>query len=527
MSAPRQFDPGTFPADGSDRPAPAVEPWAPAVPATLVVDARPAGTSPAGTAPIDVDVTDEALGEHRATGIATADRFVPTLRPLPEPAAATRTAFRQPLERRVARLVTLASVLLVLPVFLHVNGTDIGLGQPDKPWLRTPGATVAVNTLATALLAIVVAVACRQCLPRVAPNRLAMLWCFVAANVAAFTWGAVASGGGEATTVGVLFLIQSLLPLTSFYLWYRLGAATGLNGVRRLGSVAGGVLGAVCLALLVGTVRYGIDERTGFHDAIGPLVISRATRFFPTVVSVFACWQLILGWQRRALVRMVLGGACFALLTIGHSRTALLIGLTLTAVTLVRLTSGRRRALWCAALLSIGAIGLGVLSQMKPTEGSGNGVFRSVSRLSNVTAESDINANRIDAVVNSLANGLGRPFGRAYQATETRSTNGEQVAVARVAVSENLYGEFAMRGGPLVLVSFMGILVVAVRSAASLRARRRQDRLAVAWLAPAVVLLVAVGGLTQLNATEFTVAPVSWGLMGLAMAVADRRRVES
>ena len=428
-------------------------------------------------------------------------------------------------DRRVRMLAVAAAVLLVLPVFLHVNGWYVGLGQSNRAGLRSPGVTVPLNTLAVAAMVAVSAFWSAVPLARVPRRRVGLLGAFVVAQLAACGWGTLHPASEGAWSLGALYLVQSLVPLTAFVLFYRLAATEGLPVIRIVATTAALVLGAVCALLLVATVVAGTDPLTGFHGALGPFVISKGARFFPTAVSVFAGWSLATAWRQRSAVHAVAGVAGLGVLVIGHSRTALLIGLVLTAATAVRLVSGRRRIALTGALLVTGTVlVIGVL-QLEPTpDGEGSALLRSASRMADVVQANTDNQNRLAAITGSLRTGLSRPFGNAYQATEELGTNGRPTAVARVAVSENLYGEFAARSGPLGLATFVAILVVALRSAASLRVRRESEPLASAWLAPALVLLVPLGGLTQLNATEFYIAPVSWGLMGLAIGVADHVR---
>ena len=58
-------------------------------------------------------------------------------------------------DHRVRALAVAAAVLLVLPVFLHVNGWHVGLGQSNRVGLRSPGVTVPLNMLAIAALVAV------------------------------------------------------------------------------------------------------------------------------------------------------------------------------------------------------------------------------------------------------------------------------------------------------------------------------------------------------------------------------------
>ncbi len=431
-------------------------------------------------------------------------------------------------EFQLGRFAALAAGVLVLPVFLHVNGWHVGLGQSNRLGLRTPGVTLPLNVVAIAALLGLATVWPGGHLARVPRRMVGLLAAFVAVQLAAFGWGAMRPVSGAGSSLGAMYLAQSLLPLCAFVLFYRLAATEGLAVVAWVARSAGVVLGVVCALLLVATVVSGTDPLSGFHDSLGPIVISKAARFFPTAVSVFTAWLLSFGWRQRSVAHAVFGLCALGVLAISHSRTALLIGVVLSAVVTVRMLSGRRRLALAGALLLSASVMLVALSQLEPTtDGEGNSLWRSASRMADVLHDTSDNDNRLAAITGSLRSGLGRPFGNAYRATEELGTNGRRTMVARVAVSENLYGEFAARSGPLGLATFMAIMVVAVRSAVSLRARRDSERLSVAWLMPALVLLVPLGGLTQLNATEFYIAPLSWALMGLAIGVADHvRRVE-
>lgn len=420
--------------------------------------------------------------------------------------------------------------LMVLPVFFNVSPSHVGLGASARAVLRssTSGVDLGIGFMLFApLVSLAVFLGFIKLeVPR-ANIRFFGLAGFVGINIIAFVVGASAQPSSTITTLG--YLAQTLLPTTAFVLAraLRSRAAAELRSILDL-------IVLFCLAIavlvLLQTAVEGIDPKTGISGKFGPLNNSKALRFFPTMMAV----ALITSYARmRSFKRFnpVLAAACIAtgtVLLLSHSRTSLAAGISGIAVFSLLIERRSKVVLGGSAATLIFAILLstGLLTQNDSVGSKTTAVERFLADDAEI-AEGD--ALRWEAIRDSAEITFTRPLGRHYAADLTRSTAGQKVAVARIAISENQLGEYGVRAGPIAVISFLMLAFDSIRG--QLRrvqdANRSDDRTVACFEAGifAVLTTAVLGGsLLQLNFTESYFAIAAWFFLGLGgMCAAPQR----
>lgn len=398
------------------------------------------------------------------------------------------------------RLAVIFGLAVGSPIFLSAGINGFGLGQSGRAIFRTSESIdVSANFLALTVLLPFVYSAVR--FDRILAERTVL---FCLATGASLIYGVYRSAPGDDVWLSFIYAAQTLLPVSALAISYGL---TSIGAGPTLLRSIGLTIGAFCIIHLALTLRFGPDPITGVQGGFGPWNNSKILRFFPTAAALASPILVFLqteeGRDSSRRDRCV-AAACAALVISSHSRTALLLMAAVYACLAIGSSKGLGRVGRVYAVLACG-VGVAIVGGT------------SFTRLGTVTG-SDSDTRRIEAIVSSISQGTKSLFGEAFAASQEVSTNGQAVAINRIAISENQFGEYLVRGGLPLLGSFLLLASLSISRAyrARLLAKNSNSR------NPLLILVITVGvvatGFTQLSFTETYFAPIAWAVLGTACA---------
>lgn len=427
-------------------------------------------------------------------------------------------------------LVTVLAVAVAVPIFLSFGSGRLALGESPRNFEREVGID-AVDLPLSFFLAIPMVLALLGATGgvvaalRAAPTRFRVLTTlFTAFAVMAYIYGfSYPDRGNELVRLG--FLAQTVQPILFGYVGVRL-IRTGRD--LAFLDAWSKTITAFCALHLLLTLVNGGDDLMGYAYSLGPWNNSRALRFFPFMAALSATYLLVRALRESTTVtrRFALFNAatCIALVGISHSRTALLCvigGAILTVLSPTWSASGSRLTRKSLSDKTLVLLAILIIGLSLPALG-----LRPVTRL--IDSARNLNradARRIEAFLTSLADGMSSAFGNAFRATVEVSTAGQSVDMSRIGISENQFGEYALRGGPLLLVAFAGLLWAAGRGSRRVIVSP-QVSTGARFAAIAVPPFVVFASFTQLSFSEAYSAPLLWLLLGILAEAArmSRRR---
>jgi hypothetical protein len=430
---------------------------------------------------------------------------------------------RRMVARRNGSIVWPIGIALVAPVFLSVStNLSIGLGESNRLFLRSAGTTnVPLGLIALGLCALVVLGRVQRSLWRPsnsASRTLISLYLFyLVVNLTAL-WAGSLTRAGEFSSESILFFFQLVLPLPALVLGVWAGDR-GETTVRNILNVASMFLAIWCSYLILLTAVNGPDDLYGYAADVGPLLNSKALRFFPTVCAVFATYSLL---ARGRLRGWIMGSPLLAVVLLSHSRLAkVIVFIAIIAVFILTTRSAHQVLVRLSAAFAVGLVVIVMLSAgFTSLIPSATGIDRLLAR---DTAVQDSNAFRFGAWRDSFSEGLSSPLGRRYIASEDVTFESQTRVVSQVAKAENQFGEAAQRAGPVAFVALALVVTLPIRRLAK-PTRASPDgrtRLTI-WLLSVLVAFPVLGSMFQNNMSEAYAAPLALFLLGAAAGLSDQ-----
>jgi hypothetical protein len=433
--------------------------------------------------------------------------------------------------------------VLTFPLFIHVGPAGVGLGQRVFAADRTPGIDLPMSAFAIPImLALLVLLKRNWTLRWHAVDGLVAVFCGV--NGIAYVVG-LALGGYASPMRAALsgaFLLQTLLPLSSFYLARVVVGGRFDEAMQRHLGWCGDVIAwtmrfaALSLGLLVAQsvvergVAGALSER--LVDYFGPVNVTKIKRYYPTILAAVSTFYVVRAMVGRSgsgvrTVDISIGLAMGALLPFIWSRAAVLT-LLLAWMGVVICAIGWRRGRVAVPVLAgsaavVGFTGLGIA-----VIGSSNAIVAERFRETLATGSriSVGDARRAAAAKEALAGNLLAPLGKMYRPRLQLTLAGERYDFPRVGMPENAYLDYADKAGPLALLSFVGILLYLLWRGLGLVYRywgvvrgARPDQLWLLYGAWSILLALMIwSNLTQLNFTEPYAAFYFWFLLGILVS---------
>ena len=364
--------------------------------------------------------------------------------------------------------------VLAVPIFFHVGPQGITMGESVISGLRTPGIDLPLSAFAILPIFALLLMKGRQSIRVDMADFLVIAYLCI--NFLSYFLGNLFSCclNEKSIFLSTGFLFQSVLPLLA-YLTARLlpGSRNGTDiGTsqfifleRILISAALTLAVSIFLLALQTRITGEYDFRFGpFVDHIGPFMITKIKRYYPTLLSVAAIILVSYGFDSglsaaKRWFRLLAGVLAMACLMGMWSRAALLtLGSGIIFLMLLSTFRGFRGVSLPALTLSCAvAIAFILLIPVLPSLG-----LTSVTRLIDSIGGEGLllvgDINRARALGEALEVGLLRPLGEMYQPVLTYSLGGLNYDFTRLRLAEHGYLDVAVRAGPIAM--FAGLALI-------------------------------------------------------------------
>ena len=448
--------------------------------------------------------------------------------------------------------------VLGAPIFFHVGPQGITLGESVISSLRTPGIDLPLSSFAIVPIFALLLMKGRQSI-RVDMADLLVV-AYLCINLLSYFLGNIFSGSLDDKTffLSTSFLFQSVLPLLA-YLTARLlpGSQTDTDictsqfiFLERI-LISAALTLAVSIFLLVLQTQITGDSEFKFGpfvDHIGPFMITKIKRYYPTLLSVAAIILVSYGFDvglsaAKRWFRLLAGVFVMACIMGMWSRAALLtLGSGIIFLMLLSTFRGFRSVSLPALTLScLVAVAFILVIPILPSLG-----LTSVTRLIDTMEGEGLliagDLHRARALGEALEVGLLRPLGEMYQPVLNHTLAGLNYDFTRLRLAEHGYLDLAVRAGPIAMFAAFGlvgrILWLGLTTMNDLGPApefpQTFSRQGLKGLSAALLSIFVVSNQLQQNFTEPYTAVFVWFFLGILLTVSqlyreqhgDRTRME-